>query len=169
VNPIDFSKPPEEFKSEIAKRIKELLSNSNVTLSVESGFVHTRPMEGVAQLIVAPKDHPAPTSKVIPAVVDPSRETFTSARKTPAPQATNLLAPVACMAQASLGSDPANKISSRDRLKAMFPQADDDSEDDEKDSALVHGLREEEEEAMLPRADDSENDEKDSAAAHGLI
>jgi hypothetical protein len=169
VNPIDFSKPPEEFKSEIAKRIKELLSNSNVTLSVESGFVHTRPMEGVAQLIVAPKDHPAPTSKVIPAVVDPSRETFTSARKTPAPQATNLLAPVACMAQASLGSDPANKISSRDRLKAMFPQADDDSEDDEKDSAVVHGLREEEEEDMLPRADDSENDEKDSAAAHGLI
>jgi hypothetical protein len=169
MNPIDFSKPPEEFKSEIAKRIKELLSKSNVTLSAESGFIHNRPMEGVAELIVAPKDHPAPTSKVIPAGVDPSRETSTSTQKTPAPQATNSLAPVACMAQASLGSDPANKISSRDRLKAMFPRADDDSEDDEKDSDVVHGLQEEEEEeAMFPRVDDSEDDEKDSVAVHGL-
>ena len=91
---------------------------------------------------------------------DLSREISTSTRKTPAPQETytsslfkennlayvNLqspssgqtLAPVARMAQASLGSDPANKI--RDRLKAMFPAAEDDieSSEDEKDSAAVH-------------------------------
>jgi hypothetical protein len=141
MNPIDFSKTPEEFKSEVAKKIKEVLSRSNVTLSAESGFVHTLPMEGVAELIVSPKDNPAPTSKVIPAGVDPYWETSTSTRKTPAPQATNSLAPIACMAQAPLGSDPGNKISTRDRLKAMFPRADDDSEDDEKDSAASAWVR----------------------------
>jgi hypothetical protein len=177
INPVDFSKPPEEVKSKIAKRIKEVMSKENVTLSADSGF-NTIPMEGVAELMVAAEVAPARTSKVIPeagvdssgqisesgrSLQDLSREISTSTRKTPAPQETytsslfkennlayvNLqspssgqtLAPVARMAQASLGSDPANKICSRDRLKAMFPAAEDDieSSEDEKDSAAVHG------------------------------
>jgi len=153
INPVDFSQPPEEVKSEIAKRIKEVMSKANFTLSADTGFINTVPMEGNAELMVAAEVAPARTSEVIPE----------STRKTPAPQETytsplfkenNLayvdlqspssgqtLAPVARMAQASLGSDPANKICSRDRLKAMFPAAEDDieSSEDEKDSAAVHG------------------------------
>jgi hypothetical protein len=166
INPIDFSKPPEEVKSKIAKRIKEVMSKANFTLSADTGFINTVPMEGNAELMVAAEVAPARTSEVIPesTLVAPARTSEVipeSTRKTPAPQETytsplfkenNLayvdlqspssgqtLAPVARMAQASLGSDPANKI--RDRLKAMFPAAEDDieSSEDEKDSAAVHG------------------------------
>jgi hypothetical protein len=165
INPVDFSQPPEEVKSEIAKRIKEVMSKANFTLSADTGFINTVPMEGNAELMVAAEVAPARTSEVIPesTLVAPARTSEVipeSTRKTPAPQETytsplfkenNLayvdlqspssgqtLAPVARMAQASLGSDPANKI--RDRLKAMFPAAEDDieSSEDEKDSAAVH-------------------------------
>jgi hypothetical protein len=163
INPVDFSQPPEEVKSEIAKRIKEVMSKANITLSADTGFINTVPMEGNAELMVAAEVAPARTSEVIPesTLVAPARTSEVipeSTRKTPAPQETytsplfkenNLayvespssgqtLAPVARMAQASLGSDPANKI--RDRLKAMFPAAEDDieSSEDEKDSAAVH-------------------------------
>jgi cytoskeletal protein RodZ len=150
INPVDFSQPQERVKSEIAKRIKEVMSKANATFSADTGFIITVPMEGVAESMVAAEDAPARTSKVIPE----------STRKTPAPQETytsplfkenNLayvespssgqtLAPVARMAQASLESDPANRICLRDRLKAMFPEAEDDIEgsEDEKDSAAVH-------------------------------
>ena len=41
INPIDFSKPPEEFKSEFATRVQSALSRSNVTVQVtaESRFI----------------------------------------------------------------------------------------------------------------------------------
>jgi hypothetical protein len=81
INPIDFSKPPEEVKSKIAKRIKEVMSKANFTLSADTGFINTVPMEGVAQLMVAAEVTPARTSKVIPeAGVDSSGEISTSGR-----------------------------------------------------------------------------------------
>jgi hypothetical protein len=81
INPVDFSKPPEEVKSKIAKRIKEVMSKANFTLSADTGFINTVPMEGVAQLMVAAEVTPARTSKVIPeAGVDSSGEISTSGR-----------------------------------------------------------------------------------------
>jgi hypothetical protein len=130
INPINFSKPPEEFKSEIAKKIKEVLSKSNISVTAEAGFIHNRPMEGTAKLIVAPKSDPAHTSQAIPeAGVDPSytsplfKENDSAYVDLQSPSAGQTLAPVACLAQASLGSVP--KHASRARLTAMFPPPDD--------------------------------------------
>jgi len=50
---IDFTKPPEEFKSDIAKQIQAVLSKSNVNLTADSGFFHARPMEAGATEVLA--------------------------------------------------------------------------------------------------------------------
>jgi hypothetical protein len=176
---IDFTKPPEEFKSDIAKQIQAVLSKSNVNLTADSGFFHARPMEAGATEVLASSTQGQSAGAAVLVAAGENTSSLVSgssalqAAASAAPQAAasavpqasyasplfrennsaydNLRSPAAEDAPAGLGEyqqaadaprplasgaslgpgASSTHASARDRLRSMFPPAEDDSEDDE--------------------------------------
>jgi hypothetical protein len=176
---IDFTKPPEEFKSDIAKQIQSVLSKSNVNLTADSGFFHAHPMEAGATEVLASSTQGQSAGAAVLVAAGENTSSLVSgssalqAAASAAPQAAASAVPQASYAsplfrennsaydklrspaaedapaglgeyqqaadaprplasEASLGPGASSThASARDRLRSMFPPAEDDSEDDE--------------------------------------